>query len=94
MHRALLTPRQASAEEIESWLIERITARLRLAPGDVQVTTPFLELGMGSLDAVEIAAGAGTLAGAAIISDGDLQLSHDRSPGALAGHPRCARRGA
>jgi acyl carrier protein len=49
-------PRQASAEEIESWLIERITARLRLGPGDVRVTMPFLELGMGSLDAVEIAA--------------------------------------
>ena len=44
------------AAEIESWLIERITARLPLAPGEVKVTTPFLELGMGSLDAVEIAA--------------------------------------
>ncbi len=54
---AVLTPRQAAAEEIESWLIERITARLRLAPGDVKVTTPFLELGMGSLDAMDIAAG-------------------------------------
>ena len=49
-------PRQVSAAEIESWLIERITARLRLGPGDVKVTTPFLELGMGSLDAVEVAA--------------------------------------
>jgi acyl carrier protein len=29
---------------------------LRLAPGDVSVTTPFLELGMSSLDAFEIAA--------------------------------------
>src|SRR5208283_1654700 len=44
------------AEEIESWLTQQIGARLRLAPGDVQVTTSFLELGMGSLDAVEIAA--------------------------------------
>ena len=39
-----MTPRQASAAEIESWLVERITARLRLPPGDVKVTTPFLEL--------------------------------------------------
>ena len=54
---AELVPRQAPAAEIESWLIERITARLRLAAGDVKVTTPFLELGMGSLDAMEIAAG-------------------------------------
>ena len=37
-------------------MIERITARLRLAAGDVKITTPFLELGMGSLDAVDIAA--------------------------------------
>jgi acyl-CoA synthetase (AMP-forming)/AMP-acid ligase II/acyl carrier protein len=45
-----------SAAEIELWLVDKITARLRLAPGDVSVTTPFLELGMGSLDALEIAA--------------------------------------
>ncbi len=50
-----LTSRQVPAAEIETWLIQRITARLRLEPGNVQVTTPFLELGMGSLDAVEIA---------------------------------------
>jgi acyl-CoA synthetase (AMP-forming)/AMP-acid ligase II/acyl carrier protein len=53
---AVVSPREVQAAEIESWLIERITARLRLAPGDVKVTTPFLELGMGSLDAVDIAA--------------------------------------
>jgi acyl-CoA synthetase (AMP-forming)/AMP-acid ligase II/acyl carrier protein len=49
-------PPPRSAEEIEAWLMDRISARLRLAPSDVQVTTPFLELGMGSLDATEIAA--------------------------------------
>ena len=48
--------RHVSAEEIESWLIQRITARIGLAPGDIKVTTPFLELGMGSLNAVEIVA--------------------------------------
>ena len=53
---AVLPCASVPAGEIESWLIERITARLRLAPGDIRVTTPFLELGMGSLDAVEIAA--------------------------------------
>jgi len=52
---AVFTPRQVPADEIESWLIQRITARLQLVPGEVRVTTPFLELGMGSLDAMEIA---------------------------------------
>ncbi len=42
--------------EIEDWLIERIAARLRLPPAQVRVTTPFIEFGMGSVDAVEIAA--------------------------------------
>ena len=51
-----LAPREVPAAEIEAWLVDRIMARLRLAPGDVKITTPFLELGMGSLDAVEIAA--------------------------------------
>ncbi len=49
-------PRHLSAAEIESWLVQRITARLRLASGEVSVNTPFLELGMSSLDALEIAA--------------------------------------
>lgn len=50
-------PHKVTAREIESWLIQRITQRLRLDPSDVDVTTPFLALGLGSLDAVEIAAG-------------------------------------
>jgi acyl-CoA synthetase (AMP-forming)/AMP-acid ligase II/acyl carrier protein len=53
---AVHSPRQVTAGEIESWLIQRITARLQIAHGSVRVTTPFLELGMSSLDAVEIAA--------------------------------------
>jgi acyl-CoA synthetase (AMP-forming)/AMP-acid ligase II/acyl carrier protein len=48
---------QPTSEEIAQWLIERITSRLRLRPDEVQITTPFLELGLGSLDATEIAAG-------------------------------------
>jgi acyl-CoA synthetase (AMP-forming)/AMP-acid ligase II/acyl carrier protein len=42
--------------EIENWLIERIAVRLRLPAAQVHVTTPFMEFGMGSVDAVEIAA--------------------------------------
>ena len=45
-----------TAAEIENWLIQRIAARLRLSPAEVRVTTPFLDFGMGSIDAVEIAA--------------------------------------
>jgi acyl-CoA synthetase (AMP-forming)/AMP-acid ligase II/acyl carrier protein len=50
------SPRVATAVEIESWLIREIAERLRLPEAQVRVTTPFLEFGMGSLDAVEIAA--------------------------------------
>ena len=46
----------ATRAEIESWLIERIAARLRLPAAQLHVTTPFIEFGMGSVDAVEIAA--------------------------------------
>ena len=42
--------------EIENWLIERIAVRLRLPAAQVHVSTPFMEFGMGSVDAVEIAA--------------------------------------
>ena len=51
-----LVPRVVEAEEAENWLVQRIAARLGLPPAEVHVTTPFLEFGMGSLDAVEIAA--------------------------------------
>ena len=49
-------PGDVSAGDIENWLIERIAPRLRLPQPQVGVTTPFLEYGMGSVDAVEIAA--------------------------------------
>ena len=71
-------PRQVPAEEIEAWLIQRITARLRLPAGDVKVTTPFLELGMGSLDAVEIAAAL------------ERWLGRQLSPIAIYNHPTIA----
>ena len=37
-------------------MIERIAARLKVPPAQVRVSTPFLEFGMGSVDAVEMAA--------------------------------------
>jgi len=48
--------RLVEAPEAERWLIRRIAERLGLQPAQVEVTTPFLEFGMGSVDAVEIAA--------------------------------------
>lgn len=45
-----------SATQIETWLIERIANRRNLPLSAVRVGTPFLEFGMGSLDAVELAA--------------------------------------
>lgn len=46
---------QLSAKEIEAWLVQRIAAQLHISASQVHVTTPFLELGMGSLDAMEVA---------------------------------------
>jgi acyl-CoA synthetase (AMP-forming)/AMP-acid ligase II/acyl carrier protein len=45
-----------TASEIEGWLAGRIATRLHLPLEQLNVTTPFLEFGMGSVDAVEIAA--------------------------------------
>ena len=51
------SPRAVTAGEVEGWLTQRIAARLRLPRAQVQVTTPFIEFGMSSVDAMEIAAG-------------------------------------
>lgn len=48
--------RSVPAAEIEGWLIEWIAARLKVPPGQVRISTPFLEFGLGSLDAVEMVA--------------------------------------
>ena len=40
--------------EVESWFIDWLTARAHLNPGVMQPTTPFAELGIDSLTAVEI----------------------------------------
>ena len=71
-HRgAVHTP---TAKEIEDWLVQRIAARLSLPTSQIQVNKPFLEMGMGSLDAMEIAADLQTLAQPPSLSHGDLQL--------------------
>jgi len=67
--------RTVTAEEIETWLTKRIAARLRLPPVQVRATTPFLEYGMGSLDAVGIAA------------DLECWLGRRLSPIAVYNHP-------
>jgi len=48
-----------TAAEIEDWLIERIAGRLRVPRDQIRKTTPFLEFGIGSLAAVQIAADLG-----------------------------------
>jgi acyl carrier protein len=49
-------PESITVGLVENWLIERVAARLRLSPSQVHVSTSFLEFGLGSVDAVEIAA--------------------------------------
>jgi acyl carrier protein len=69
------SPRAVTATEVEAWLTERIAARLHLCRAQVQATTPFVEFGMGSLDAVAIA--------------GDLErwLGRTLSPTAIYNYP-------
>lgn len=45
-----------SRQEIEQWMIATIANRVDLPQSRVQVSTPFLEFGIGSLDTVQIAA--------------------------------------
>lgn len=54
--RTLQAARPVTAAEVEAWLTERIAARLHLPLAQVRATTPFIEFGMGSMDAVGIAA--------------------------------------
>jgi acyl carrier protein len=49
-----MTARRATRDEIQQWLVERLAVRLRLPQHEVQVTRPFADFGMASLDAVEI----------------------------------------
>ncbi|MCU0872918.1 MAG: AMP-binding protein, partial [Pirellulaceae bacterium] len=76
--RTDLGPRTVTAEEIETWLTNRIAARLQLPPAQVRVSTPFREFGMGSLDAAGIAA------------DLEHWLRRRLSPVAIYNHPSIA----
>lgn len=73
-----MAPRDVSAGEIETWLTQRIAGRLGLPTHEIRPTTPFLEFGMGSLDAVELAAGL------------EKWLGRRLSPTALYNHPNIA----
>ena len=50
------SPRFVTVGEAERWLMQRVKSRLGLQAEQVRITTPFLDFGMGSVDAVEIAA--------------------------------------
>ena len=54
LNRVLETEPARLRKELESWLIEWLTARAELQPGAMQPATPFAELGIDSLTAVEI----------------------------------------
>jgi acyl-CoA synthetase (AMP-forming)/AMP-acid ligase II/acyl carrier protein len=74
--QAPVAPR--TAKDIEDWLVQRIAQQLGVSASQVSVHTPFLDLGMGSMDAMEVAA--------------DLQTWLDRqlSPTAVYNHPSIA----
>jgi len=75
---APIAARDVSTAEIEVWLTQRIASRLHLPAVEVRPTTPFLEFGMGSLDAVELASGL------------EKWLGRRLSPTALYNHPNIA----
>ncbi len=75
---ATTVPRTVAAPEIEAWLAQRVAARLHLPLEQVSVGTPFLEFGMGSVDAVEIAA------------ELEQWMGHRMSPTAIYNYPNIA----
>jgi acyl-CoA synthetase (AMP-forming)/AMP-acid ligase II/acyl carrier protein len=76
--RTAARPEIVTAEDIEEWLIERIAARLRMPSAQVHTTTAFLDFGMSSVDAVEIAA------------ELERWLERRISPTAIYNHPNIA----
>jgi len=73
---AFLVPRRVvTAGEVEAWLTERISARMRIPRSRVHGATPFVEFGMSSVDALAIA--------------GDLErwLGRPLSPTAIYNYP-------
>jgi acyl carrier protein len=67
-----------SAKEIERWLVQRIAGCLRVAPAEIDTDKPFLEMGMGSLDAIEVT------------SDLQQWLGRNLSPTAIYNYPNIA----
>jgi acyl-CoA synthetase (AMP-forming)/AMP-acid ligase II/acyl carrier protein len=68
-------PLAATEEQIRDWLRQRIAARLGRREQEIPGQTPFMEFGMGSLDAVELA------------SDLERWLNRRLSPTAIYNHP-------
>ena len=71
-------PLAVTAVQIEEWLRQRIAVRLGIPLDEVRTATPFLEFGMGSIDAVEIAA------------ELERWLCRRLSPTAIYNHPNIA----
>jgi acyl carrier protein len=71
-------PRTLTAPEIEGWLIEWIAARLKIPPARVRISTPFLEFGLSSLDAVEM------------VAELERRLGRSLSPTAVYNYPNIA----
>ena len=67
-----------TAGEIVAWLTRQIASRLRLPQTQVGATTPFIEFGMSSINAVEMAA------------DLERWLGRPLSPTAIYNHPTIA----
>ncbi len=53
---ATSSPNRLTATEIENWLVDHIANRLHISKANIRGSTPFVELGMSSLDAVEVTA--------------------------------------
>ncbi|MFV1968725.1 MAG: AMP-binding protein [Pirellulaceae bacterium] len=70
--------RRLDADEIEAWLVEQIAVRINLSPARIHVTSPFVQLGLSSLDAVEISA------------ELENWLGRNVSPTAVYNHPNIA----
>jgi hypothetical protein len=76
-----MTRAALSAWEVQDWLVGRITATLRLAASEVTSESVFSELGLSSVQGVQLAAD---------LEDVSLRVPDDRGRGGLRGGPRGA----
>lgn len=74
-HEHPIGEQAATAQQIEQWLIARIAGRLQCDPAEIRSGTPFLDFGLGSLDAVQI------------VADLESRLGRPISPTAIYNHP-------